>query len=62
MFQNYTMSLPQAYKATKDMNLSTDSDDLDFRIVAREALSLILEGRMQERILHKLRRPGIFLG
>src|SRR5574340_1220862 len=50
-------SLPQAYKIIKEMNLSSDWDS-DYRVMAKRALSEVLEDRMNNRLDRYLEEAG----
>jgi transposase-like protein len=43
-------SLPQAYQVIKEMNLSAEGWESDYRVAGRDAVRAILEQRMQDRV------------
>jgi transposase-like protein len=51
-------SLPQAFRIIKEMNLSTEGWESDYRVAGRDALRAIVEQQMRERVSWYLEEMG----
>ena len=43
-------TLPQAFEVIKEMDLSTEGWESDYRVAGRDALRAIVEGQMRDRV------------
>ena len=55
-------TLPQAFEVIKEMNLSAEGWESDYRVAGRDALRAIVEGQMRDRVSWYLEQMGRLAG
>jgi putative transposase len=55
-------TLPQAFEVIKEMNLSVEGWESDYRVAGRDALRAIVEGQMRDRVSWYLEQMGRLAG